>query len=821
MDNFQELLYAPVYSEKTCKFLEQQFSRLQGECYLDHAGATLYADNQIKLSLNNLLSSLYTNPHSSGLNANLTEETIDNIRYRVLEHFHTTQDEYSIIFTSGATASLKLVAETFNFHNGCNEKNDGQFVHIQDNHTSVLGMRDLVVQKGAKVTAINYDETFTILELNCNENHSFQNDKANSLFVYSAQCNFSGFKYPLSWIKNVKNGCLNSYVQSDSNWFVMLDAASFAATNDLNLSVFKPDFVCISFYKMFGYPTGLGALLVRNESAEVLKKVYYGGGTVDVVLSSKMQHVKKNSLHQRFEDGTISFLSIASLQHGLKILSDISMSQISAHVFSLARYLHHSLLSLYHHNRQPLVKLYCDSDYENINLQGGIISFNVFRANGEYVGYTEVLNMAALYKIHLRTGCFCNPGACQRHLQLSNDDILNNYNSGYTCGGSTDLINGYPTGAVRVSFGYMSTEKDIQSLLLMLVKCFISGPEIIKYPLWSSDFKLKLKLNLENLKSVVISDDYKINDTDSKNTKINKFIKIRNETVELMNNNTIASNVYKKNQTSFELFKVFLYPIKSCGSYEVKNSWKLTSKGLQYDREWMIVTSTGVCLTQKQETKLCMIKPIIDLNRNELVLHYPNMPSICVPLNIASYEIVNGKLCKGKICGHKVEGIDCGSEVSEWLSLALGRPNLRLIRHSESSEKKKINKPELSFASQSQYLLINSASISWLANEIPNDFDCIKDTMLPRFRGNFVIKGCAPFEEINWKSVKIGNCTFQVEGVCTRCQMICIDQTTGIKTVEPLRTLAEKFHGKLRFGIYLVKSGIEDDLKIGDKVYCN
>lgn len=52
--------------------------------------------------------------------------------------------------------------------------------------------------------------------------------------------------------------------------------------------------------------------------------------------------------------------------------------------------------------------------------------------------------------------------------------------------------------------------------------------------------------------------------------------------------------------------------------------------------------------------------------------------------------------------------------------------------------------------------------------------------------------------------------------------MVCIDQKTGNKTVEPLRTLAEEFHGKLKFGIYLVKTFRGNNiLKVGDEVYCS
>lgn len=65
------------------------------------------------------------------------------------------------------------------------------------------------------------------------------------------------------------------------------------------------------------------------------------------------------------------------------------------------------------------------------------------------------------------------------------------------------------------------------------------------------------------------------------------------------------------------------------------------------------------------------------------------MPQIAVPLNTSNKNILDGKICRGKICGHKVEGTDCGSEVSEWLSLALGRPNLKLVRQCDSNELKR------------------------------------------------------------------------------------------------------------------------------------
>jgi len=162
-------------------------------------------------------------------------------------------------------------------------------------------MRDVVAARGSGVTCLDHDRAFQIFSrYSASRDSDEKKRNSNSLFVYSAQCNFSGLKYPLKWIKDVHRGTLSAITKKPSTrWYVLLDAAGFAPTNHLDLSIVKPDFVCLSFYKMFGYPTGIGALLVRNSSSDVLEKTYYGGGTVDVALSSEMFHKKRQVFHQR------------------------------------------------------------------------------------------------------------------------------------------------------------------------------------------------------------------------------------------------------------------------------------------------------------------------------------------------------------------------------------------------------------------------------------------------------------------------------------------------------------------------------------------
>lgn len=113
----------------------------------------------------------------------------------------------------------------------------------------------------------------------------------------------------------------------------------------------------------------------------------------------------------------------------------------------------------------------------------------------------------------------------------------------------------------------------------------------------------------------------------------------------------------------------------------------------------------------------------------------------------------------------------------------------------------------ISLSNQAQFLLINITSVDWLARKVDdwtNTYDqMVLQNVIDRFRGNLIIESPKPLEEMEWTSVQFGDVRLAVNGPCTRCQMICIDQSTGEKTTEPLRTIGREFQGKMRFGVYL------------------
>lgn len=253
-----------------------------------------------------------------------------------------------------------------------------------------------------------------------------------NLFAYPAQCNFGGRRFPLTWPAQIKDR-LDTPTQKN---LVLLDAASYVMTAELDLSnhASSPDFIVVSFYKMFGFPTGLGAVIVKTELADKLRKSYFGGGTVSAIASDESWQVYRTSLHGRFEDGTLNFLDIVALDLAFDTVREIygSYSTISPHVTALHRLLYQSMKSIKHYNGAPLCDMYVegiDSGSEpvgNPETHGPILNFNLRRSNGQWIGYGDVERLASMKDIHVRTGGFCNPGSMQRWLDLTAEEVKKN-----------------------------------------------------------------------------------------------------------------------------------------------------------------------------------------------------------------------------------------------------------------------------------------------------------------------------------------------------------------------------------------------------------
>ena len=434
---------------------QQEYARLddQNQIYLDYTGGSLYPASLVREHAEFLQNAVLGNPHSQNPTSSASTRFMQQARADVLRYFRADPDEYEVIFTANASAALKLVGESYPFQPG------SHLALVADNHNSVHGIREFARHRGARISYIPLDpHTLRASDIRPYLEH-WDEDKPN-LFAFPAQSNFSGVQHPLVWI----------HMAHELGYDVILDAAAFVPTNRLDLSQVQPDFVPLSFYKIFGYPTGVGALITRREAMRKLQRPWFGGGTVRLVSTKADLYILAGS-HEAFEDGTPNYLSLPAISMGLRRMEEYDVDRIHDRVMALVGYLLDGMGKLSHSNGAPLVRIYGPTD---IQARGGTIAFNLMDADGAFFPYQIVEREANREGISIRAGCFCNPGAGEFSLTITAEEVRKCVKQA-TVDGDFD-VNAYhqclgskPSGAVRASLGLASSFEDVTRFLDFLI----------------------------------------------------------------------------------------------------------------------------------------------------------------------------------------------------------------------------------------------------------------------------------------------------------------------------------------------------------------
>jgi selenocysteine lyase/cysteine desulfurase len=249
---------------------------------------------------------------------------------------------------------------------------------------------------------------------------------------------------------------------------VLLDAAAFVPTNRLDLSLVHPDFVSLSFYKMFGYPTGVGCLIARKKAAAKLRRPWFAGGTV--LLASAHAAADEGhgfALNQggaAFEDGTVNYLSIPAVEFGLRHIESTGIERIHERVRSLIDLLLTGLQGLHHRNGAPSIHMYGPTTNEG---RGGTIAMNFFDPQGSLIHPKEIERKAGELNISLRTGCHCNPGAGETALHITEEQMATLFKAKERMRIERFLhaADAMKEGAVRASLGIVSNVADVHVFL--------------------------------------------------------------------------------------------------------------------------------------------------------------------------------------------------------------------------------------------------------------------------------------------------------------------------------------------------------------------
>jgi uncharacterized protein len=238
---------------------------------------------------------------------------------------------------------------------------------------------------------------------------------------------------------------------------------------------------------------------------------------------------------------------------------------------------------------------------------------------------------------------------------------------------------------------------------------------------------------------------------------------------------------------------IVLYPIKSCKGIEIEKS-HVDARGLVDDRSLMVVFENGKMLTQRDRPQLALVQPMLP-GPEILSLSAPEQESISLQMRTTGNER------SVTVWNHATTAVDQGDEAAKWFSDFLGT-SCRLVRIGKLFERSvefDDDVAQVSFADHSPMVIATQESLEYL-----NQHLC-EPMMISRFRANIVLAGCSSHDEYRWEQVQIGGVTFQVVKDCARCVITCVDQDTGGKGKEPLKTLVavgRRSDNKAVFGVH-------------------
>jgi selenocysteine lyase/cysteine desulfurase len=443
---------------------EYAFLDKQDHVYLDYTGAGLASYAQHRAHAERLATTLCGNPHSVNPTSEAATHLIEHARARILAHLKASPDKYTVIFTPNATGAARLVGEAYPFTRRT------QLVLTSDNHNSINGLRVFANRGHARTVyiptqppelRIDSAAVMSVLSRRSRRETLLGSgpDERRGLFAYPAQSNFSGVRHPLAWVGRAQK----------LGYDVLLDTAAYLPTGTIDLSVVQPEFMLVSWYKLFGYPTGVGCLIARRSALARLSRPWFSGGTIKAVTVAMPWH-EMSKPENAFEDGTLNFLSIPDIIFGLDWLAMIGMHVIATRVWCLTGWFLDGLKCLEHSNGTPMARIYGPED---TRARGGTVAFNLLDMEGNVFDERLVGIESAAARISLRTGCFCNPGAAESALGLDAQSLRP---LGYTKTNNFDefleLIGLSSAGAIRVSFGLASTAADVDRFFTFAIKTY-------------------------------------------------------------------------------------------------------------------------------------------------------------------------------------------------------------------------------------------------------------------------------------------------------------------------------------------------------------
>ncbi len=256
------------------------------------------------------------------------------------------------------------------------------------------------------------------------------------------------------------------------------------------------------------------------------------------------------------------------------------------------------------------------------------------------------------------------------------------------------------------------------------------------------------------------------------------------------------------------LQSIHIYPIKGTRGTALEEA-AVEPRGLQHDRRWMLVDSTGTFLSQREQPRLALVQA--QVRPAQLFVEAPGMAPLAVEVPAEATPRLRVRVWRDAL-----DAVPAADPAHAWFSRFLGLP-CRLV-YLDAQARRRVDPAyavaddPVSFADGYPVLLTAQASLDALNARL--------ETPLPmnRFRPNLVVAGFDAFAEDGFAQVRLGEVLFHVVKPCARCVVTTIDQQTARPGREPLRTLAtfRRRDGKVYFGQNLIPAQ-PGTVRVGDR----
>ena len=405
-------------------YRRRNLKRLENVVYMDYAKESVFSDSQFAEFKYDLNTHLYGNTHSESPSATLSSSEVQKARKFLINYFGITQlTDYIVVFTYSHAQALKVIAESFPF------TNKSKFYYSTSSSNNILGLRGFAEGKGAKTEAFN---------ISGKTPKDFEENSFN-MISFPLVDEFTGEVLSIEKMKKIikKSNSSANYTAT------LVDASTYMANHKLDLKEVPFSAIAISFDKIFGFPN-LGAAIISGKLVPLLKKPYFGGGTLVFAMPNQNYEKMRLKPSEKLEDGSLPFLSIASLKYGFGLMNDLGFDDTCLFQSEMGQRLYKGIKGITYDNNNPATVMYGPENIETI------ITFNILDENGKIIDYRKVVNAALEKNITLAGGCMSTPGSCHSSIGVKDEEA----------------------GAIRASVGWATTMADVDTVI-QFIKSFI------------------------------------------------------------------------------------------------------------------------------------------------------------------------------------------------------------------------------------------------------------------------------------------------------------------------------------------------------------